>query len=195
MQRFKENDGLMYKQELSNGYELLVFTTKAQVYKTKLNDFEDCKASALGTYLPAALSFEQDERVSAVVPLKEYKGNLVLFFENGKAVRIPVNSYQTKQNRKKLTNAFFGGSPLVGAYLEDLYPEFFLQTDDRRALLVKGKQVSEKTTRTSYGTSVFTLKKGKKVISAVPYDPATVVIDRPQRYRKTSLPSTGGFVD
>ena len=119
----------------------------------------------------------------------------MLFFENGKAVRIPVNSYETKQNRKKLTNAFYGGSPLVGAYLEDLYDEFFLQTDDRRALLVKSKQVSEKTTRTSYGTSVFTLKKGKKVVSAVPYDPAVLNIDRPARYRKPNLPSAGGFYD
>ena len=195
VQKFKENDSLMYKQELSNGYGLLVFTTKAQVYKTRMNDFEDCKASALGTYLPAVLSFEADERVAAVVPLKEYKGNIVLFFENGKAVRIPVNSYETKQNRKKLTNAFYGGSPLVGAYLEDLYDEFFLQTDDRRALLVKSKQISEKTTRTSYGTSVFTLKKGKKVISAIPYDPAVLNIDRPARYRKPNLPSAGGFYD
>lgn len=195
VQKFKENDSLMYKQELSNGYGLLVFTTKAQVYKTRMNDFEDCKASSLGTYLPAVLSFEPDERVAAVVPLKEYKGNIVLFFENGKAVRIPVNSYETKQNRKKLTNAFYGGSPLVGAYLEDLYDEFFLQTDDRRALLVKSKQVSEKTTRTSYGTSVFSLKKGKKVVSAIPYDPAVLNIDRPARYRKPNLPSAGGFYD
>ena len=195
VQKFKENDSLMYKQELSNGYGLLVFTTKAQVYKTRMNDFEDCKASSLGTYLPAVLSFEPDERVAAVVPLKEYKGNIVLFFENGKAVRIPVNSYETKQNRKKLTNAFYGGSPLVGAYLEELYDEFFLQTDDRRALLVKSKQVSEKTTRTSYGTSVFSLKKGKKVVSAIPYDPAVLNIDRPARYRKPNLPSAGGFYD
>lgn len=195
VQKFKENDSLMYKQELSNIYELLVFTTKAQVYKTRVSDFEDSKASALGSYLPACLSFDDGEKVAAVVPINGYQGNLVLFFENGKAVRIPLNSYETKQNRKKLTNAFFGGSLLVGAFLEDLHQEFFVQSNDRRAILVKSKQINEKTTRTSSGSTIFSLKKGKKVISAISYNPEANMIDKPSKYRKSNLPSTGSIYE
>ncbi|MCH5183325.1 MAG: topoisomerase IV [Oscillospiraceae bacterium] len=194
VQKFKENDSLLYKQEVSNACEVLFFTSLAQVYKSRMSDFDDCKASSLGTYVPAALSFEQNERVVAAIPLKSYEGSLVVFFENGKAVRIPLESYQTKTNRRKLTAALFAGSPAVGVFRagnDGAAGEYFLQTDDKRALLVKEEQVVEKATRTSAGAAVFTLKKGKRVLSAELYDPNSLPLDRPARYRKTNLPSTG----
>lgn len=191
VQKFKENDSLLYKQEVTNACEVLFFTSFAQVYKSRMSDFDDCKASALGTYLPAALSFEPNERVVAAVPLKSYEGMLVAFFENGKAVRIPLESYQTKTNRRKLTAALFAGSPAVGVFRTGGASEYFLQTDDRRALLVKEEQIVEKATRTSAGASVFTLKKGKCVVSAEPYDPNLLPLERPARYRKANLPSAG----
>ncbi len=195
VQKFKENDSLLYKQELSNGYEILFFTSLAQVYKARMSDFEDCKASSLGTYIPAALSFEQNERVVAAVPLKSYDGQLVVFFENGKAVRVPLGAYQTKTNRKKLTAALYDGCPAVGVFLGDASAEYLLQTEDKRALLIRAKQVVEKTTRSSGGATVITLKKDKKVVSVIPYDPLTVPLERPARYRKEHLPAAGVTYD
>ncbi len=191
VQKFKENDSLLYKQEVTNGCEVLFFTSLAQVYKSRMSDFEDCKASSLGTYLPAALSFEPNERVVAALPLRSYEGSLNVFFANGKAVRIPLESYQTKTNRRKLTAALYGGSPAVGVFRAGSAPEYFLVTDDGRALLVKEEQITEKTTRTSAGAAVFTLKKGRNVVSAEPYDPNQLSLERPARYRKANLPSTG----
>ena len=191
VQKFKENDGLLYKQEVSNGYEVLFFTDLAQVYKSRMNDFDDCKASALGAYVPAVLSFEQNEKVVAAVPLKSYEGTLVVFYENGKAVRIPLDSYQTKTNRKKLTNALASGTRAVGVFIARKGGEYFLQSDDGRALLVKEEQIVEKTTRSSAGSTVFTLKKGAKLVSAIVYDPMELPLDKPSRYRKSNLPATG----
>ena len=191
VQKFKENDSLLYKKEISNAYEILFFTSDAQVYKSRMNDFEDCKASALGTYVPAALSFDQNERVVFAVPLKSYDGQLVIFYDNGKAVRVPLEAYWTKTNRKKLTNALASGTQAIGIFVSGTASEYFVTTDDGKALLVKEDQIVEKTTRSSSGASIITLKKGKHVVSVTPYDPIQLPLEKPSKYRKTNLPATG----
>jgi len=191
VQKFKENDSLLYKKEISNAYEILFFTSDAQVYKSRMNDFDDCKASALGTYVPAALSFDQNERVVFAVPLKSYDGQLVIFYDNGKAVRVPLEAYWTKTNRKKLTNALASGTQAIGIFVSGTASEYFVTTDDGKALLVKEEQIVEKTTRSSSGASIITLKKGKHVVSVTPYDPIQLPLEKPSKYRKTNLPAAG----
>ena len=195
VQKFKENDSLLYKQEISNAYELLFFTSDAQVYKSRMNDFDDCKASALGSYVPAVLSFDQNERVVFAVPLQSYEGQLVIFYDNGKAVRVPLEAYYTKTNRKKLTAALASGTQAVGIFVAGTAAEYFVTTDDGKALLVKEDQIVEKTTRSSTGASVITLKKGKRVVSVVPYDPLQLQLEKPSKYRKTNLPAAGVAFD
>lgn len=191
IQKFKENDCLLYKQETSNACEVLFFTSDAQVYKSRMSDFDDSKASALGSYIPAVLSFDQNEKVVFAVPLKSYEGQLVIFYENGKAVRIPLDSYQTKTNRKKLTGALASGACAVGIFIAGNTAEYFIETDDGKALLVNESQIVEKSTRSSSGSTILTLKKGKKIISVTPYDPLQLQLDKPSRFRKANLPASG----
>ena len=106
-------------------------------------------------------------------------------------VSVPLDSYFTKQNRKKLTNAFFGGSPLVAAFKANDKAEYLVRSNDDRALLIKGSQVIEKSTKTSSGSTLYTLKKGKKIVSAVEYNPETSKLVKESKYRKTKLPSSG----
>lgn len=195
IQKYKENDELMYSAETSNAAEILFFTSKAQVYKAKLDDFDDQKASNLGDYVAAKLSFDDGERVVAGLVLKNYEGQLVLFFENGKAVIIPTASYQTKTNRKKLTAAFYDGSPLVAAYKAGTAGEYLLRSDNAHALLINEKQITEKTTRTSYGSAVFTLKKNQKIVSVIPYNDNAKKLIKESKYRKTALPSAGAVFE
>ncbi|HAN21038.1 MAG TPA: topoisomerase IV [Clostridiales bacterium] len=195
IQKFKENDELLFSEETSNSAEVLFFTSNAQVYKAKLNDFEDQKASNLGDFVAAKLSFDEGEKVISAIILKKYDGNLVLFFENGKAVRIPAFSYATKTNRKKLTGAFYDGSPLIGIYKAGITGEYLLRSDNSRALLVNEKQITEKSTRTSYGSAVFTLKKNQKVISAAPYNERSPKLLKESKYRKSVLPSSGAIFE
>ncbi len=191
VQKFKENDCLRTRFETNNTEDILFFTSDAQVYKSRLDDFEDSKASALGDYVPAKLKFNDNEKVISAICLKEYVGRVVIFFENGKAVSIPMESYATKTNRKKLTNAFFGGSPAVAVFPTGKHTEFLVRSDDDRALLVKEGQIIEKSTRTSGGGQIYTLKKGKKIISVVPYEPEKKKLIKESRYRKSKLPAAG----
>lgn len=190
----KENDTVIYRADTTNTAEILFFTSLAQVYKSKASNFESQKLSVLGEYVPAKLSFESKERAVYALCLKEYVGNIVLFFANGKAVRIPANAYETKQNRKKLTKAFYVDSPLVAAYHITEPCEFFVKTDGGRAMLIRSDRITEKTTRTSSGGQIFTLKAGQSVVSATVYDPKTSPLSKESKYRKDSLPSTGAIL-
>ena len=62
-QKFKEGDGLLLTRPAQNSEEMLVFTDKYQVYKTKISDFADGKASALGDFLPGKLGFDEGRKL------------------------------------------------------------------------------------------------------------------------------------
>ncbi len=196
VQKFKEGDELLTSCETTNCAEVLFFTNKAQVYKAHLYDFEDVKASALGDYIPAKLGFEDGEKVVAAHAMTDFSGTFVVFYENGKAVRFPAESYATVTNRKKLTKALAAGTVAVGVFRGgNEKQEYLIISSASRALLIKEKQITEKSTRSASGATVMTLKKGHTVVSASIYDPSKRTLAKESRYRKSALPSTGGLFE
>ena len=79
----------------------------------RIHEISDTKPSELGTYLPNILNSEPGERILFMLITDDYSGELLFAFENGKASRIPLIAYETKQNRKKLIRACYEGSPIV----------------------------------------------------------------------------------
>ena len=191
-QKFKDGDGLKLSFEATNRTELLVFTDRQQVYKTRLSDFEDTKASALGTYLPGKLSMDEGEKVKAVIRPGDYKNNLLLFFENGKAARLDIATYETKTNRKKLINAYSDKSPLAAAFMisEDINVAMF--SSDGRAMVFNTSLLQLKTSRSTQGVAVMSLKKNHRLVTAAPLE--ETVIKNVSRYRVRSLPAAGALL-
>lgn len=187
--KFKEGDYIFQSYEGTNNTELLFFTNKCKVYKCKTSDFSDTKASVLGEYIPAKLNMDEGESVVFMLPVKEYKGNVFFFFENGKVAKIPLESYATKTNRKKLTNAYTDKQALasIGYTVEEC--EFVIETSAGRFLLMNSNAILEKTSRNTLGVSVMTLKKGHRVINASIYKEGFFA--KPSRYRTKTLPSVG----
>lgn len=198
-QKLKENDSIIFEQLVANDYDLVAFSDKCQVYKAKLDDFDEVKPSALGEYIPAKLGFESDENVVAMTVTKDYKGSVALFFENGKAVQIPMSCYETKTNRKKLTNAYSNDSRAVGIFFvpeiktRSDHKDFFLKSDGGKGMIVSSSVLTSKVTRTSNGVICFTIKKGQKIVSATEFvdDGSEERKEILSRYRKTKVPSTG----
>jgi DNA gyrase subunit A len=196
VQKFKEGDELLISTETTNGSEVLFFTNHAQVYKAHMYDFDDIKASALGEYVPAKLGFDEGEKVVAAHAMSDFSGSFVVFYENGKAVRFPAEAYKTVTNRKKLTNALASGTVAVGVFRGgNEKQEYLIISSASRALLIKEKQITEKSTRSASGATVMTLKKGHTVVSASVYDPDVRALEKESRYRKSTLPSTGGLFE
>ena len=191
-QKYKEGDGAYLQWECTNRDELLVFTDRQQCYKTRMSDFEDAKASLLGDYLPTKLGFDEGESfLWACVP-GDYSGQLLFFFENGKAARVELAGYQTQTRRKRLTGAYSDKSPMVRAFLlrEDL--EMAVWSTEGRCLIFHTAALAPKTTRTTQGVAVMTLKPKYKVEGAAPLDRSP--IQNAARYRAKSLPAAGALL-
>ena len=192
-QKFKEGDSLAFSQEATNRAEMLVFTDRCQVYKTRLAEFDDTKASVLGDFLPAKLGMDEGEGVLAVLLPGDYRGSVLFVFENGKAARVELSAYATKSNRRKLTGAYSDKSPVKGVFLlQDGEAEMVLYSSDGRALIFSTAQLSVKATRATQGVAVMTLRKGKLLEQAMPLPQST--IQNPARYRARSLPAAGAIL-
>ena len=188
-QKYKEGDGPFLQWEGSNRDELLVFTDKQQCYKTRLSDFDDAKASVLGDFLPTKLAMEPGESFLWACLTSDYSGSLLFFFENGKVARVSLAAYQTQTRRKKLTGAYCDKSPLAAAWhlTEDM--EMAVISTEGRCLVFQTAVLNPKTTRSTQGVNVMTLKPKWKVEKALPLDHTAIV--NAARYRARSLPVAG----
>lgn len=188
-QKIKEGDYISQTFEATNKTELIFFTDKAQAYKSKASAFEDSKASILGDYIPAKLSFDEGENVKCLVPTVDYSGYMIFLFENGKAAKIPVKSYETKTNRKKLANAFSDKSPLVAAIFTAEDSDILLRTSSGHALVFNTGMILPKTSRNSQGVQVITLRK-KAVLESAEIVSAEAMAEL-EKYRAKSVPAAG----
>lgn len=190
-QKLKEDDRIIAHWETTNRTDLLFFTNQQQVYKTKASAFEDSKASLLGDYIPAKLGFDEGEFVVSVILTNDYSGMLLFVYENGKVAKVPLQSYATKTNRKKLANAYSDKSPLVTALplLEEQH--VLLRSSGNRALLFQTEELLPKTARNTQGVQVMTLK-GKQVVLSAELLTAEQAEER-KRYSAKTLPALGAL--
>lgn len=190
--KLKENDQIISTVETTNSVELMFFTNKCQVYKSRASEFDDTKASVLGDYVATKLQMEPDETAISMVVLKEYKGYMLFFFQNGKVAKVDIASYETKQNRKKLIKAYSDKSPLVASVYVAQDRELVMKSSAGRYLLFNSGAIASKASKDSQGVAVMSLKKGHRV------DEVTEVREgqfaKPSRYRTKNLPSAGAIL-
>ncbi|MBQ7623969.1 MAG: topoisomerase IV, partial [Clostridia bacterium] len=186
--KLKDGDEIVTVIETTNNRELIVFTNKAQAYKCRLSDFEDGKASALGEYLPQKLSMDEGEAPIGIVLPEKADENLIFVFENGKVAKVPLSAYETKSNRRRLTNAYSDKSPVCRMFAAKPDVEIAMYSGSR-LLVINTAVLQLKTTRTTQGVSVMSVKKGRKVDDARLLSESGIT--NPSAYRKRSLPAAG----
>ncbi len=196
-QKLKDGDIITTVLDAENKDELAFFTDKCQVYRVAADDFDPLKAAAMGDYLPSKLKMGEDEHPVYMEIRNSYPAgeNMIFIFENGKGVRVPVSAYETKGARRKLTGAYSAASPLVGVFRDtDKVPtEILMISSADRAILIKSSLIPLKTTRTSGGVQIFTLKKGQTLRRAL--------VDfgdnyqNVKSYRKLKIPATGTLLE
>jgi len=190
--KYKDSDGMFLSFESQNKNELLVFTDKQQVYKARMRDFEDTKASSLGTYLPTALEMDDGENAIYLLDPGDYSDHVIFFFENGKAARIELSTYATKTNRKKLTGAYSDRSPVRSVIPIKEDAEIAVYSNDGRAVVFSSSLLAPKSTRSTQGVQVISLKKGRILEKALPLDKSFVT--SPPRYRVRAIPAAGAML-
>jgi len=191
-QHVKEGDKVIQQIEATNKSDILFFSDKCTVYKLKAYEVTDCKASSMGDYLTNMLGMAADEKVVKIAATASYAGFMLFVFKNGKIAKIPISSYATKVNRKKLINAYSGGSELIFAehILEET--DVLLIRDSDKAALLSTELIPEKVTRNSGGVQVYTLKRGSDISKFCLSKDAS--IENIESYRISKIPSTGHFL-
>ncbi len=191
-QKVKDGDKVIFSAFTDTLAELIIFSDQCKVFKTRVSEFENCKASDMGEYIPAKLGMDQGEKPIFIKIIKDYpeNHNMVFIFENGKAVRIPMTAYQTKATRKKLIGAYSDASPIVAAFYEEEKKPYdlLIVNNQKKAIVLKTSLIPAKTNRASAGTTVFTCKKGQKITRAT--DNFADYLDN-TGYKKIKIPATG----
>ena len=190
--KLKEGDEILQHIESTADAHLLFFTDHQQVYKSFAYEFPDTKVSLMGNYVAGDLGFEEGERVVAMAVTKDYAGDMLFFFDNGRVSKVPLTAYETKTKRKKLANAYCAKFGLEAAFQITEGQEFQITTTGRRVLLVHSDLIPEKTTRDTQGIMVLSLKKNQKIASVQPYTPGS--LSQEHRYRAKTLPAAGALL-
>lgn len=192
-QKVKETDEILYMEDTDNLGELCLFTNMARMYRVRVCEFENTKASLLGDFLPPRLNMDEGETLVGAKVLHEYREDAYFGFiyENGKGVKTPVKAYETKVKRKKLVQAFSDKVPCVGVFYEEGKPvDVFMLSAHRKGMLISSDLIGVKSSRGALGTTLFELKRGDTLMLATA-DFATKYAEDAAGCRKRKVPTTG----
>lgn len=190
--KLKDDDKICQELETHNKAELLLFSNKQTVYKLRIYDIPDCKASVLGEYLTNLLQLSEGERILYMIATDDYSGWVLFSFENGKCAKIELESYMTKTNRKKLANAYSDRSALVDIKYLEADTEFVVRSDIDKILIFNTEYINPKGTRNSQGVQVMKQKKGSRMCSVNTIEETG--IRNPDYYRVKSIPAVGYYL-
>ena len=189
--KLKEGDTIVQTVESSNNKELLFFTDKATVYKAKVADFGDSKASVMGDYVASKLGFEEGENAIAMIVTQDFSGYMLFVYENGKIAKVDLSAYATKTNRRKLVGAYSDKSPITAILHCPEDTELLLTASSGRMLVVHTGALASKTTRSTIGVQTMTLKGKHHLVKCVPFSEDMVV--KSNRYRTKTIPAAGAM--
>ncbi len=190
-QKLKEGDEVLRAVETTNRANLLFFTDKATVYKSKASEFSDTKASSMGDFAASKLKFDAGENAKYMAVTDAFTGFMLFCFENGKVAKVELSAYMTKNNRRKLIGAYSDKSPLVAMLHMEKDGEVLFTSTSGRRLLVHTGAIQMKTTRSTIGVQAMTLKGKHRLQSVEVYVPDS--LNKENRYRTKNLPAAGAM--
>lgn len=195
--KLKDEDTIVQELDGSNLDDLLFFTDKQQVYKMKAHEIEEHKASSLGDYIPNLLKLDSEENIVYVINTKDYEGHMVFGFENGKMSKVPLKSYETKTNRKKLIKAYGDESKLLMAEWINESKHYLLVRksglDQYTALIINSDVIPEKTSKNTLGVQIMRMRKDS-VIESVRLATEDELADH-FKWFSNKIPASGTTID
>lgn len=190
--KLKEEDEVIQEIETKNKAELLLFSNAQVVYKVRIFEIADCKASSLGEYLPNLLGLAADEKILYIVGTDDFEGNMLFSFANGKVAKVTLSSYATKTNRKKLANAYSDLSELVDIRYIREDTDLVAFSNIGKVLIFNTSAINQKTTKDSQGVQVLNSKKGSQMVKI--RELSEVEFTDFDYYRTKNIPATGCYI-
>ena len=190
--KLKEDDYMVCEWDATNKSDLVLISDKQNAYKIRMHEIADCKASELGHYIPNIIEMEPDEKILYIIPTIDYSGDLLYVFENGKGARVSMKCYETKTNRKKLINAYYGKSKLVGIKFLAQDEDIVIYSSLDKIVIFNSSLMQTKTTRDTMGVALMNMKK-KSTLARVEFLRDVEFAD-PAYYTAKNIPATGYYL-
>ncbi len=163
----REEDFVEHLFTTTTHHTLLFFTTKGVVYKLKGYQIPEAGRQAKGTAIVNLLPIETDEKVSAMIPIKDFEAGKYLTFitRNGIIKKTNVMDYSKIRQSGLRAIELDEGDELIRVKLTDNEQDIIIGTHDGYAIRFKEDEVRS-TGRTTRGVMGIRLHEGDYVIGA-----------------------------
>ena len=167
---------IKYAPDLFSNPEILVFTTSYNVYKLQNKGYHEL------SQLLEDVEFELNEKPVYLTGTFDYDGFLMIGFENGKVGKIPMKSYRTEHNRKKLKNAYNNDSRLIFMEQFKIDTDLVAISSINKVILFNTNKINPVESRLSKGVQVMKQKHGSTMVKLLKTN--QVKLNAPDYYRK-----------
>ncbi|MZP29689.1 DNA gyrase subunit A [Heliobacterium undosum] len=162
----KEDDFVEHLFVTTTHHTLLFFTDRGKVYRLKTHEIPEASRTAKGTAIVNLLAITGDEKVNAVIPVKEFAADQYLFTatRSGIVKKTSLQHYDTARKEGLIALTLDEGDELIGVKLTDGQSDILLATRGGMAVRFNETDVREMG-RTARGVKGIELAKGDFVVA------------------------------
>ncbi|MBA1334758.1 MAG: DNA gyrase subunit A [Firmicutes bacterium] len=144
---------------------ILFFTNLGKLYRLKAFEVPEAGRQAKGTAIVNLLQLESTEKVTAVIPIKEYDDDKYMFFatKQGLVKKTPLSEYNSYRKNGLQAIGLREDDELIGVKLTEGNDEILLVTKKGYSIRFKEDDVRSMG-RTAHGVKGITLAKGDKAV-------------------------------
>jgi len=147
---------------------LLCFSTRGKVYWQKVYQLPIGSRTARGRPMVNLLPLEENERITAILPVREYPEDQYIFFAtaSGKVKRTPLSSFSRPRANGIIALDLRDEDSLIGVQLTDDTADLMLFTSSGKGIRIAEKNVRAMG-RTAAGVRGIKIKADDEVISLI----------------------------
>jgi len=167
---------------------MLAFTTTGKVFWLKVHELPQAGRAARGKAVINLLQLEADEKISAFLPVREFRPGQFIFFatKNGTVKKTDLMAYANPRKAGIIAINLDPGDEVIGVRLTDGQQEVILSTREGQAIRFKESDVRPMG-RSAGGVRGVTLESGDTVVAAAVVSPgATLLAVAEKGYGKRS---------
>jgi len=149
----------------TNHHYIMFFTNKGRVYRLKAYEIPESGRTARGTAIVNLLQLLPEERITAIIPLKEYQDNRFLFMatKNGIVKKTPIREYENIRKSGLLAISLREDDELIEVKSTNHLKDIFLITKNGMCIRFNERDVRP-TGRTSMGVIGMTLTGDDQIV-------------------------------
>jgi DNA gyrase subunit A len=149
----------------TNHHYIMFFTNKGRVYRLKAYEIPESGRTARGTAIVNLLQLLPEERITAIIPLKEYQDNRFLFMstKNGIVKKTPIRDYENIRKSGLQAISLREDDELIEVKSTNHLKDIFLVTKNGMCIRFNEQDVRP-TGRTSMGVIGMTLTGDDQIV-------------------------------